>query len=51
MRFTPAIFSAFALLVAGQAMGAAIEVENKVAREVDIATSPCLYLQGPGVIL
>ncbi|KAI0137477.1 hypothetical protein BJ170DRAFT_678322 [Xylariales sp. AK1849] len=40
MQFTTTVFSAVALFVAGQAMGAAIDNDQIEAREANIATSP-----------
>jgi hypothetical protein len=50
MQFTTTIFSVCALLFAGQAMGAAVSVPNEIeTREINIATSPCLYYPDPDV--
>jgi hypothetical protein len=41
MHFTATLFSTFALLMASQVMGAAIDNDQIEAREAAIATSPC----------
>lgn len=44
MRFTSAIYSAVMVLMASQAMGAAVEAPANEARAAEIATDPCMPL-------